>query len=93
MGTTASSHKQGGKEKEGIADNSPEAEVVAAHRANKLEVIPPQEIMMKIFNRAVKCKHLVDNESAIKMCKKGYSPAHRHSPRQDGISSARMKKQ
>jgi hypothetical protein len=90
---TASSHKQGGTEKIGVADNTPEAEVVAANKANKCEVIPLQEIMMKILGRPVNVVHLVDNESALKMCKKGYSPALRHLPRQDGLSLARMKEQ
>ena len=90
---TASSTKQGGGDKIGVADNTPEAEVVAANKANKCEAIPLQEIMSKILDRTVQVVHMVDNESAIKMCKKGYSPALRHLPRQDGLSLARMKEQ
>jgi hypothetical protein len=91
---TASSTKQGSSDKTtqiGVVDNTPEAEVVAANKANKKVAIPLQEVMSVILNRTVEVKHKVDNESAIKMCKKGYSPALRHLPRQDKLSLGRMK--
>jgi hypothetical protein len=49
--------------------------------------------MMKILQRSVKVRHKVDNEAALKMCKKGYSPALRHLPRQNRLSLGRMKEQ
>ncbi len=74
-------------------DNTPEAEVIAANTANKLEVNPLQESMSKILGRLVEVRNKVDNESAINTCKQGYSPALRHlsNKRQDSLSLGRMK--
>ena len=73
------------------ADNTPEAEVIAANKANKTEALPLLSLFTTILKRNVKVRHAEDNESTIKMIRKGYSPALRHLPRQYCLSLAHMK--